>query len=47
MCTTWFLNSSLAAVNQVQSIEPQLFGPESLGHYAEEKGTLTTVSVPT
>ena len=43
MCTTWFLNSSLAVVNQAQSTKPQLFGPGSLGHYAEEKGTLTRV----
>ena len=30
-------------VNQAQSTKPQLFGPRSLGHYAEEKGTLTRV----
>ena len=44
MCTTWFLNSSLAAVNQAQSTKPQLFGLGSLGHCAEEKGTLTVTN---
>ena len=41
LCTTWFLNSSLTAVNQAQSTDQKLFDPGSLGHCAEEKkGTL-------
>ena len=35
--TAWFLNNSLATVNQTQSTDPQLFGPESLGLSTKEK----------
>ena len=42
--TAWFLNSSLAAVNQTQSTDPQLFGPGSLGLSTKEKKNTFTIS---
>ena len=42
--TAWFLNSSLAAVNQTQSTDPQLFGSESLGLSTKEKKNTFTIS---